>query len=213
MEDTLLRFLVLSRREIAQPLLMVRSDGLRGDPPSNIVISITDPDGPEADIPPCPTTKAILRLQFWDIIDPSIYQTEPDKTKFARVFDDGDALRICKFVRKHMDEVDLIVCQCEAGISRSAGVASALARQINQDDAEFFRGKFHPNPRVRKFVNHVWRRLENAKDIFDACPECGWLATVTPLPPDEEKEGFAHLICAHCTHAFDKLVPDGEKNV
>ena len=41
-------------------------------------------------------------------------------------------------------KVDLIVINCEAGMSRSAGVGAALSKILNGNDTDFFR-YFHPN--------------------------------------------------------------------
>lgn len=50
---------------------------------------------------------------------------------------DEDAKNIVDFVFKHND-VNNIVVHCDAGISRSAGVAAALSKIFNNDDMEYF---------------------------------------------------------------------------
>ena len=50
---------------------------------------------------------------------------------------DEDAKNIVDFVFKHKD-VDNIVVHCDAGISRSAGVAAALSKIFNNDDFKYF---------------------------------------------------------------------------
>lgn len=50
---------------------------------------------------------------------------------------DEDAKNILDFVFKHKD-VENIVVHCDAGISRSAGVAAALSKIFNKDDMEYF---------------------------------------------------------------------------
>ena len=58
-----------------------------------------------------------------------------------------------------LDYVDLIVVHCEAGISRSAGVAGAIMKALNDDDAEAFSNGRIPNMtcyrRVLEKVNGI----------------------------------------------------------
>ena len=55
-----------------------------------------------------------------------------------------DARTILSFIGGHLDAVEVIVCQCEAGLSRSAGIAAALSRILQNDDRYFFQ-RFAPN--------------------------------------------------------------------
>ena len=55
-----------------------------------------------------------------------------------------DAQTILDFVQAHRQEVKLIVCQCEAGISRSAAIAAALSRVVQGED-HFFFAHYAPN--------------------------------------------------------------------
>ena len=62
-----------------------------------------------------------------------------------------DAVRIHRFVERHKD-VNFIV-QCDAGVSRSAGVAGALMKHYNGDDGEIFNDpKYRPNMRCYRMV-------------------------------------------------------------
>jgi predicted protein tyrosine phosphatase len=101
-----------------------------------VVISITDPGSDPANIKPSPDLRGILRLQFWDL--------NGSRPGYERVFTEDDAREIRIFVSKHKD-IGTIVCHCEAGISRSSGVAAALAKSINGDDSKFFSGRYRPN--------------------------------------------------------------------
>ena len=60
-------------------------------------------------------------------------------------------------------EVDVIICQCSAGISRSAGVAAALGVILNGSDKEIFNDpKYCPNRFVyRTILNEYENQLDN----------------------------------------------------
>lgn len=52
-----------------------------------------------------------------------------------------------------------MICQCEAGISRSAGVAAALSNIYNGSDAWVFQDpRYHPNMLVYRTILNVHRR-------------------------------------------------------
>ena len=54
------------------------------------------------------------------------------------------AKQVWEIVDRYEKDVDLIVINCEAGISRSSAVGAALSKVLNNDDNEFFR-YFYPN--------------------------------------------------------------------
>lgn len=72
-------------------------------------------------------------------------------TAFYILFDDAMARDILANVNRYRKEVDLIICQCEAGISRSAGIAAALSEIIN-DDCDIYFKKFIPNMLVYRTI-------------------------------------------------------------
>ena len=76
------------------------------------------------------------------------------------VISEEDAVLISLFVKKYQDkekEFDLYV-NCEAGQSRSAGVAAAIAKYLFDDDEIFFRMK-HPNMLCyRKVLNALMEK-------------------------------------------------------
>jgi len=82
-----------------------------------ICISITDPEEPPAVL--SDRFDGILRLSFSDIAHASA-------AKGHVLFSRGDAVRVLEFVNNAAD-TEIIVIHCFAGISRSAGVALALA--------------------------------------------------------------------------------------
>jgi len=124
-----MKFLVLSRYNIEKGLW------LSGIEEPYIIISVTDPDRMDADIPNNPLCCGILRLKFWDLIN--IYNEN-----YHRLFNLDDAVAIKIFVDKH--DVGYIICQCEAGISRSAAIAAALCKRFNINN-DFFSSPYNPN--------------------------------------------------------------------
>jgi predicted protein tyrosine phosphatase len=106
-----------------------------------ILISITSPEEKWVSIPENGNCRGILQLKFHDIEHPS-YGLVP--------FSENLAAKIRDFVEEHND-VAVIICQCEAGISRSAGVASALIKRYGMDESEIFtNGRYIPNLLVYK---------------------------------------------------------------
>lgn len=54
-----------------------------------------------------------------------------------------------------------MICQCEAGISRSAGVAAALSYIYNGSDAWVFQDpRYHPNMLVYRTILNVYGRKQ-----------------------------------------------------
>jgi len=139
-----------------------------------IAISITDPGSEDAT--PINPPQAILRLKFHDV-DHRIKKQEDcklcdgtGKSKLfpdilgghcyactnkidIKVFDESYAEQILEFVSTYALDVGLIVVHCEVGISRSAGVASALSLIYNGEDQYYF-DHYLPNMLVyRKIIN------------------------------------------------------------
>ena len=81
--------------------------------------------------------KAILFLSFDDI-------DKEDDPRFAMKLEDGE--KIATFVNKYYKKVDRIIVHCDGGISRSAGVASAIMRVKEGNDYPIFDSSTkHPN--------------------------------------------------------------------
>ena len=113
---------------------------------SFIVISITDPNSEKVKIKNKPID--ILSLQFFDL-DKDIGQFPYSQF----IFTINQAQQILNFVKKYKNKVNLIIVHCEAGISRSAGVAGALSLIYNGTDEYYFE-KYLPNMFVyRKILN------------------------------------------------------------
>lgn len=106
----------------------------------------------------------ILQLKFDDIQTASQgYQIVFWKKDEALTFDDNDTLddlglilfnqeiaeTVVQCVAEWVDKVDLIICHCSAGISRSAGCCAAIMKALTGDDSDIFNNPmYHPNMTV-----------------------------------------------------------------
>lgn len=120
-----------------------------------ILISIRDTDAPKI-VHEYSNCKEVLHLHFDDI-------TPRQKDRFESIkdfvlFDQGMAEEIVDFVNKH--DVSNCYIHCTAGVSRSAGVASALSKHYNGDDMEYFK-KYVPNT----YVNTVLFQVLLERDV------------------------------------------------
>lgn len=75
-----------------------------------------------------------------------------NKGKF--IFTDEQVTEIVDFINKVKDNVDTIVCQCDAGISRSGAVGLFAVRYLEQDEVAFREEHKHIRPN-----SHVLDRL------------------------------------------------------
>lgn len=128
---------VMSREEIARAHFKK----------SAAVVSVRSPRGPMPTIPEGRGVVAVLRLEFDDVDDP----------REGVAMTDEQAREILEFAATHLGAGHAIVCQCEAGVSRSAGMAAALSRIHFGHDGEFHR-THRPNAWVRRVLLRVARR-------------------------------------------------------
>ncbi len=115
-----------------------------------VVVSISDPGAPEAVLAESPLRLGVLRLSFFD--------ATADDARFRGATPE-DAVRIVEFVARYREAADLIVCQCEAGLSRSPAVAAALSRWLNGHDEEFHR-RYQLNLTVYRLVRRAAEEYE-----------------------------------------------------
>lgn len=88
----------------------------------------------------------VLFLSFYDIEHKD--EIKPAATE-DQIFNDNMATQIANFVKfwdVKNNNVNIWI-HCDAGISRSAGVAAALQKYFNGDDSKYFAndGKYFPN--------------------------------------------------------------------
>lgn len=113
------------------------------------IVSISTPHEDYEEEPFCSIPNNVIGIccvNFFDLDD-----TYPIKKGLMEY---KDAKKIVDFVSKYKDKI--IIVHCDAGQSRSAGVAAALSKYYNNDDSEYFN-----NPR---FTPNMWcyRQIMNA---------------------------------------------------
>jgi len=131
-----MKFLVMSEREILNYNVK--------EP--HIIISIKSPDSNRPIIPYRPNCLEILYLEFHDL-DGVHFPSSVD----YELISSSQAKKVWEIVNIYKDKISLIICQCEAGISRSAGVAGALSKVLNGKDTEIFK-KYLPNMLVYRTI-------------------------------------------------------------
>jgi predicted protein tyrosine phosphatase len=148
-----------------------------------IVISITDPNSEK--VKPNKIYLDMLSLQFHDVDKSLVKREECTACKgtgilkcFAdindghcyrctdkmdiKLFTDENAKQILDFVEKYKLEIETIIVHCEAGISRSAGVAGALSLIYNGTDQLYF-DDYLPNMLVYRKILNAYMRNKNEK--------------------------------------------------
>jgi predicted protein tyrosine phosphatase len=146
---------------------MSRADLAEPDPFDRpvAIVSVRNPGGPRVDLPASVNVRDVLRLEFEDVDDPS--------RGAAMTEEQGRA--VLEFAARHVGTDAVLVCQCEAGVSRSAGIAAALARIHFGHDGPFHR-THRPNPWVRRLL----LRLAKAAEGEAATSEVALLPTALP---------------------------------
>jgi len=77
---------------------------------------------------------------------------------------DDEAMQIASFIFNIRDKADLLIVHCEAGVSRSAGVAAAVMKFLDDDDTPIFDSHaYRPNMTC-------YRKVLRA--LFHLCEEC-----------------------------------------
>lgn len=101
-----------------------------------IIISTTTDETPAVvNIP----EENVIRFRFEDI----------DRGANGRVFNKDEALAIKKFIQGHLEDTEMIVCSCDAGMSRSPAMAAAISYWLNGSDKEIWDNHmYRPNSHV-----------------------------------------------------------------
>lgn len=136
----------------------------------HIVISMTDDDQFFPSIPE-KNCKGVLKIAVWDTEDGvffrSLYNFGAPRIPEGKVFDECHARRILEFVYSHLHEVELIICQCDAGMSRSAATAAALSRIFHGSEGVFFNSPYIPNKLIYETILNEYRHIQ------ELSPEAG----------------------------------------
>lgn len=93
-------------------------------------------------------TMGVLRLAFYDIDEDII-----SNGISYNAMNQSQADKVAIFVRYWFNKVNYLIVQCDAGISRSAGIAAAISKWAINDDMEYFHsGRYVPNRRCYRMV-------------------------------------------------------------
>lgn len=114
-----------------------------------IIVSIRSRTCPKADIVSSSSIIDVLYLQFDDV-------TPTKRPDIAMVMTGEHAEEIKEFVDEYKDKVDLIIINCEAGISRSSAVAFGIGKYLGLDVGWIMScGKYMPNWHCLNVLNNV----------------------------------------------------------
>ena len=92
----------------------------------------------------------LLRLNFWDIANPSQKMVEVEDPK---LFNKDQADQIISFVNRNWDKINVLMVHCEAGLSRSPAIAAAITYfKIGKDETQWYFHKYMPNGFVYKTI-------------------------------------------------------------
>lgn len=104
--------------------------------------------------------KEILYLSFYDM-------SEETKDKYGSYesISPNDALKIANFVNKWKNKVDTIWVQCEAGVSRSVGIAMAIMEYLNMNLTPIFESSiYYPNMLCYQLTAEALNKTENEEN-------------------------------------------------
>ena len=134
------------------------------------LISITDYGWNFAELKNKP--EYMLQMIF-DDIDADVFEdecgkepTESERRKIEtkyHMMTDEQAKQIAEFYAEIKDKVDVLICQCEHGQSRSAGIAAAIMEYQNKNGIEIFASdKYYPNKIIfRKVLRQLQKDERN----------------------------------------------------
>lgn len=121
-----MKFLVWSRKQIEEA------------PPPRVpyaVVSMRNVGSPRVKIGEGTQCKGVLQVAFDDVDDPRIGGITNEQAR-----------EVWAFIKKVRPEIQVLVCQCGEGISRSSAVAAAAFKILFGDDSLYFtHAKFRPN--------------------------------------------------------------------
>lgn len=128
-----------------------------------VMISVSDPYIAYPSAPFCNEENKVLAIQ-------RLYFTDADKPGsdvYGRtvgerdLISDGDALLVKRLLNK-FPNTDIIV-HCDAGISRSSGIAAAILKAYTGDDSQIFNNpRYSPNMRCYRSVYN--KLMEEGKE-------------------------------------------------
>lgn len=139
-----------------------------------VIISVTDPQKDFPKVRNDSNLVDILRLRFTDDDIKPLRVPQVDDLPLVyhgvKLFARDDATRILNFIDKVDADNFTIVCQCDAGISRSSGIAAALFKIFAGDDSYIFKNlRYVPNMLVYRTILDVYytdfRNVDKKEDV------------------------------------------------
>jgi len=83
-----------------------------------------------------------------------------------KIFNEGHAREILRFVNQYVDKIEFIISQCDAGICRSSACAAALSYILNGTDKIFFKPPYYPNRLIyRSILNEFIDNMDSYQSI------------------------------------------------
>lgn len=120
----------------------------------HIWISIRDKGKHKVKFPDNPHRLNQIFLQFDDVEEEGTLWYGRELKPISQ----SQAKKIADFVNQHKDTVDLVCVNCEAGISRSAGVAEAISLALNGHDSGIRDNhSYYPNTCCKTRVMRAFR--------------------------------------------------------
>lgn len=125
--------------------------------PMTALISVTDAGWNFAQLITEPDH--VLRLYF-DDVDNDLLNDESEGEKYFMISDEQATLIADFYARVH-NKVDIIICQCEHGQSRSAAIAAAFLEHQSGDGIKIFADdRYYPNKIVFRKVLQALEKEE-----------------------------------------------------
>lgn len=121
-------------------------------------ISITSPNQPDIEFAHNPLQVGVIHLKFYDVDFTDKRMSEPEKETVEEMYGHGKFTReqaraVIDFALDIKDKIEILVCHCEAGVSRSSGMAGALSLIVNGSDKEIFDNpRYIPNMFVYRTI-------------------------------------------------------------
>ena len=133
---------------------------------NHFIISITEPENEYPTLNINNNCLNWIRLCYTD-------EDKPDEAEFfgrsKYMFSATQADAMLESIFRFKDQIDLIICQCDGGISRSSGTAAALSVILNgnkTDDWIFNSRKYIPNMFVyRKILNRYIEKFMEENNV------------------------------------------------
>lgn len=117
----------------------------------HVIVSIRTPEDPHmVRLPFSAHTLAVLHLQFHDLNDAALAHVEVRDQYEAQCFNRDHARQVLQLV-KEFPKAERLIVHCDAGLSRSPGVAAAVSKILTGDDSQFFK-RYSPNSRVHRTI-------------------------------------------------------------